>query len=222
MQKVSFDTFDPKRRRALTGGASVVLSSLLAKPVLGAVPYNCTVSGQLSGNTSSHGASQSCASLAKSPAYWISNKDAVPSVWPSGYVAGALPAAGACVPDVPDTLGTLFHGVSILGVTLDDAYRCQGGALVQSSTGGASMSLLQVLTLDALVGTQAAMLGSATVAVLFSAIISSPDFPLTPREIIVMFNAVYNNGTYAGTYEVKTGVYWSALDVTNYFKSLYS
>jgi len=62
------------RRKLVKGGlaSSVVLATLASKPVLGAVPYNCTISGQLSGNTSSHGVAP-CNSLGKSSAEWVAS-----------------------------------------------------------------------------------------------------------------------------------------------------
>ncbi|MGA7951802.1 MAG: hypothetical protein WCA45_16855 [Thiobacillaceae bacterium] len=49
--------FDPNRRRLTKAGlaAPAVLGILASKPVLGAVPYTCTISGQLSGNESPGG-----------------------------------------------------------------------------------------------------------------------------------------------------------------------
>lgn len=74
---------DESRRRLAKAGLAVpvVLASLASKRALASVPYNCTVSGQLSGNTSSHGSAVSCNSLGRSPAYWISNSGG----WPSAY-----------------------------------------------------------------------------------------------------------------------------------------
>ena len=61
------------RRRLLTkaGLASpVVLSSLISRPVLGDTPYSCTISGQMSGNTSFRPGQVRCAELGRSPGYW--------------------------------------------------------------------------------------------------------------------------------------------------------
>jgi hypothetical protein len=45
-----------QRRRLTKGGlaAPIVVGALLSRPVLGAAPHNCTISGQLSGNVSTH------------------------------------------------------------------------------------------------------------------------------------------------------------------------
>jgi len=68
----SLPQIDEQRRRLSKGGlaAPIVLGTLLSRPVLGAAPYNCTISGQLSGNTSSHGEPVPCNTLGKSPGYW--------------------------------------------------------------------------------------------------------------------------------------------------------
>lgn len=67
----SLPQIDEQRRRLSKGGlvAPIVLGTLLSRPVLGAAPYNCTISGKLSGNTSSHGQPVSCA-IGKSHGFW--------------------------------------------------------------------------------------------------------------------------------------------------------
>ena len=47
---------DQQRRRLAKGGlaAPVVIGTVLSRPVLGATPWTCTISGQLSGNMSGH------------------------------------------------------------------------------------------------------------------------------------------------------------------------
>lgn len=65
---------DPTRRRLTQAGlaAPVVLATLASKNALAATPYNCTVSGMLSGNTSSHGTPVPCNTLGVSPGCWKS------------------------------------------------------------------------------------------------------------------------------------------------------
>jgi len=66
------------RRRLAKGGlaAPIVLASLASKPVLaipsnpGPAPYTCTISGQLSGNTSSHDV-VSCNTLGQGQSEWL-------------------------------------------------------------------------------------------------------------------------------------------------------
>jgi len=208
------NTPDLSRRRLAAGGL-VVLSSLLAKPVLGAAPYMCTISGQLSGNTSSHGNEPPCTTLGLSPGYWKNH----PASWPSGYIAGKLPSKGSCTLGAP---GTLFRLTACNGQTLADAYRCKGGLLAHPAGpdfyNGTPMSLLQVLNLNGGASDPPyPALGRATVASLFNALRFGADYPLRPQEIIVMFNSVYQGGVY----EVKPGIFWNAETVKNYFESLY-
>ncbi len=68
------------RRRLAKGGlaAPIVLASLVSKPVLALpgnpapAPYTCTISGQLSGNTSSHEVA-SCNTLGQGQSEWLAN-----------------------------------------------------------------------------------------------------------------------------------------------------
>lgn len=207
---------DPSRRRLAAGGL-VVLSSLLAKPVLGAAPYLCTISGQLSGNTSSHGNEPPCTALGLSPGYWKNH----PASWPAGYVAGGTKTAADSFP-FGSPPPTLFRATSCNGQTLADAYRSKDGRLAHPvSTDfyyGEPMSLLQVLILNGGASDPPyPALGRATVASLFNALHFGASYPLLPQQIIVMFNSVYQGGVH----EVKPGVFWNAETVKNYFESLY-
>lgn len=58
---------DQARRKLTKAGLAVpaVLGTLASKPVLAAVPWRCTISGQVSGNMSGH-ESETCTSLGKS------------------------------------------------------------------------------------------------------------------------------------------------------------
>lgn len=62
---------DATRRRLSQASlvAPVVLATLASKSALGAAPYNCTISGKLSGNLSSHGKPVSC-KIGKSHGFW--------------------------------------------------------------------------------------------------------------------------------------------------------
>ena len=85
-----------QRRRFTKGGlaAPVVLATLASKPVLGAsFSYHCTVSGKLSGNTSSHGSDTCVVSGVKTADQW----KALPPVgnWPSQAINNAGTGARA-------------------------------------------------------------------------------------------------------------------------------
>ena len=71
---------DQQRRRLAKGGlaAPVVIGTLLSRPVLGATPWKCTVSGQLSGNVSGH-ETETCAALGKSHSTLTSEYASLPS-----------------------------------------------------------------------------------------------------------------------------------------------
>ena len=70
-----------QRRRLTKGGlaAPVVMGTLLSRPVLGAAPHHCTISGQVSGNMSTHDQSILCSNLGRSPSDLASTPDSLPS-----------------------------------------------------------------------------------------------------------------------------------------------
>jgi hypothetical protein len=61
-------------------------------------------------------------------------------------------------------------------------------------------------------------LGRAAVASLLNAYASAPDYPLTPAEVVAMFNAVYAGGTYP----INPTSSWTTAQVMTYFQSLYT
>jgi hypothetical protein len=72
---------DARRRFTKTGlGAGAVIATLASQPVLGAVPYNCTISGHASGNVSTHGPVGNC-QIGLSPGYWKNHT----SDWPAPF-----------------------------------------------------------------------------------------------------------------------------------------
>jgi len=60
-------------------------------------------------------------------------------------------------------------------------------------------------------------LGRAAVASLLNAYKFAPDYPLTPQQVVAMFNAVYMGGTY----QVNPTTSWDRGQVKAYFESLY-
>lgn len=77
---------DARRRFAKTGlGAGAVIATLVSQPVLGAVPYNCTISGHASGNVSTHGPDGNC-QIGLSPGYWKNHT----SNWPAPFTPSQL------------------------------------------------------------------------------------------------------------------------------------
>ena len=92
------------RRRFTRAGlsGSVVLGSLVSKPVLGAGPQ-CTVSGQASGNLSRADPGNDCA-VGFSPEFWLAQEE-----WPYPFVKGTLPD-DKCAYTGKKLEGTVFNG----------------------------------------------------------------------------------------------------------------
>lgn len=211
-----------RRHFARAGAAApVVLGSLLSKPALATQPYNCTVSGQLSGNMSVRPGKVDCKTLGKSPGYW-KNADN----WPAGTLKGNAPTS-TC--SFSGNKGTVFGGFISGGQTLIDAFRfksessncvCYGMRDAAFSSCSSKATLLQVLnTPGGLNDTMIYELGRATVATILNCLSVGPDYPITVAQAIKMFNAVAPLG---GKYQVNTSVSWDATQVVTYFKSLYS
>ena len=131
---------DPTRRRLTQAGlaAPVVLATLAGKNALAATPYNCTVSGMLSGNTSSHGTPVPCTSLGVSPGCWKS-----PHVCGSPtYAASRWPAP--YTPTTPLTTAFSSCPTDLNTKSMLDGLRARGGGNV-AFTRAAIASLLNSL-----------------------------------------------------------------------------
>lgn len=109
---------DSRRRFTKTGlGAGAVIATLASQPVLGAVPYNCTISGHVSGNVSSHGQPTSCA-IGYSHGYW---KNTEQHTWPLPFQPGQL------FKDAGGVSGSLSDVQATTGKTLLDVLDLGGG-----------------------------------------------------------------------------------------------
>lgn len=231
---------DEQRRRLSKVGlaAPVVLGTLLSRPVLGATYHNCTISGQMSGNVSTH-AQGTCSELGGSLAYWRNS-----NAWPS-YIKGTVtdPISGNVRGDGLDKIDMLnsseppgsgagyrFKDVINNGSQFVDVYRRR---LVDATTGkwvrlnpansnfdsAIPMTLHEVLYLGSNTDDSPYVgLGREAVVALLNALDDTkfPDYPLTPELVIDMFNACFSGG-----YEVASGVYWNATQVRDYFYSLH-
>lgn len=211
------------RRRFMRAGlsSSIVLGSLHSKPVLGAAPYHCTPSGQLSGNLSRTGAASECAK-GDSISTWL----VLPDWTAGGMKKGSLPDDQCNF--TARTRGTPFNGFTTSGVALKPAFfneqfndrrtpptkRCD---LVMASTLSTvdNASMLQVLssTGDRLYSE----LGRIVVVSLLNAYKFRPNYPVTPEIVIQMFNDTYDGGLY----EVNSTARWNQSDVKWYLKTLY-
>lgn len=134
-------------------------------------------------------------------------------------------------PGNPSLAGTLFKNVGQDGLSFADVYRRKfdythnkwvridpGSLDFDSAT---PMTALEVLYLGSgMTSAPFPGLGREAVAALLNSIDPQfrANFPLTAAQVIEMFNATVNDGSY----EVATGVYWRAVDVRDYFASLHS
>jgi hypothetical protein len=209
---------DASRRRFTRAGiaAPVVLGTLVSRPVLGAgVAYNCTVSGQLSGNVSSPG-NIVCSTIGSSLSFWLGSNS-----WPAAIVKGTLPN-GQCSFAAPGLLaGTYFNGYSTGTNTLANAFFAASSGGANPSCSVATNQTLQNATMyHVLASTDPGArfdLGRATVVSLLNAYSVGSSYPVTAATIVEMFNATY----LGGTYQVNSTVFWSEAQVIAYLKSLY-
>jgi hypothetical protein len=196
------DRPDPLRRRLARGGlaGTVVLSSLISRPVLGNfnnpnTPYDCTISGQLSGNTSPRaGDGVTCSSLGKSPSEW---RDL--ATWPI---------------DKATVEFNNYQGLS-------PSFIVDANGVVQFSTltVGTPAKLSQILASNDQ-GPEF-LFGRETIAALLNAIEggSHPTYgyPLTPAKVVTMYNAVFNG---VGTFQANASTPWNRTLVAQYFQGL--
>ena len=85
--------------------------------------------------------------------------------------------------------------------------------------GCAAATMLQVLaTSGAANETAAKSLGRATIASILNAVLHGQDYPLSVKQVIDMYRAVCNGGTY----NVNATTRWTAAQVQSYFASLYT
>jgi hypothetical protein len=200
--------------------------------VLGAAPHNCTISGQISGNVSTH-LQGDCSRLGVSPGFWKNR------AW-SDFVRGSVLGSGQGLkidpnnpapPGNPSLVGTLFRNVSQGGSSFADVYRRRFDSTHNkwvrvdpddlAFNSAIPMTALEVLNLgNGMTSPPFPGLGREAVAALLNAIdpLYSANFPLTPAQVIEMFNATVNGGSY----EVATGIHWYAVDMRDYFASLHS
>jgi hypothetical protein len=212
------ETVHASRRRFTRAGlsASVVLGSLASKPVLGAAPYHCTVSGQISGNMSPRpGSAQTCVT-GQSRSTWLTTM-----VWPSPIKRGSLPDV-TCAFAASDE-ATRFNGFAASGNSLTPTFYnkvVNSACMVQlDDTTVPSSTMLQVLNTDP--GTQSDPrfnLARAVVVSLLNSYESAPNYPVTAATIVAMFNATVNG---VGKYQVNATVQWDRAQVTGYLQSLY-
>jgi hypothetical protein len=214
------------RRRFTRAGlsGSVLLGSLASKPVLGAVPYHCTVSGQVSGNLSRPEEANECV-LGSNRATWLSA-----DAWPSPFIKGKLPEAdcsfNAQRRKQKNALGrgTQFNGyISSNNKTLSNAFYSVAGegvcnVVTDRSENPTHSTMLEVLSNENL--DEQSELGRVVVVSLLNAAQFQDTYPITDNRIVAMFNA-----TFGGGYFYPVGgdrVTWGRSRVIDYLSSLYT
>lgn len=210
-----------RRRLAKAGvGASVVLGTLLSRPVLGQAPHNCTISGQISGNVSSH-AQGVCSSLGSGPSFYSAQ---TPSAWPN-WVQDFSNDDGnprlfrrtpfSASPRFADAYRQRGVSGAPLGNTNDASVREVLDGYVRRPNGTQNTNWV----VEAKDGFRSDLaLGQEAIAAYMNAVASPSSFPLTGAEVVRMFNGVVVIGS---SYEVMPGVFWDADDVISYFRSLH-
>jgi hypothetical protein len=207
------------RRRFARAGLSstVVLGSLASKPVLGAAPYHCTVSGQASGTLSRQGAMDACR-IGDAIATWQGAPATDWSASAIGMVKGSTWNSGCNFAGSP----TMFNGfrVTVGGVALADTFwgnSGSGSCTMVTTTTTKPASMYQVLMTTGASGSEAE-LGQVVVVSLLNALKFQPNYGVTPTQVIEMFNAVRTGGP--GSYSV-AGRTWSRADVVGYLRLLF-
>jgi hypothetical protein len=207
LYSVSMDNQEPKKlpeeidksRRRLTIGAlvaPVVLSTFPGKNALAAAPYNCTISGNLSGNTSSHGAPVDCGTLGVSPGCWKSpHMVGPPTRWPAPYA--------------PTTLFT-------------QAFTAWPDGFTQLNYDPTTTTMLDALQTNGNTAGNVAFTRAA-VASLLNAVYFAPNYPLDVGQVQQLYNATVNGGSIllSDFFNVTGTTIWYMQDVMNYFQSLY-
>lgn len=214
-----------QRRRLTKGGlaAPVVIGTLLSRPVLGAAPHNCTISGQLSGNVSTH-VQGVCSTLGLSPATYAAMN---PTSWPNAAldfldnqnnpVLFRLAPKGQAVKFANAFQNKLTNGQN---TTYADSSVRDVLKGVPVNNGGNPINNAVLEVKSGFDTTNGVALGQEAIAAYMNAVHGTngyPNFPVSGPQVVAMFNAVIVSG---GRYD-PMGVNWGITDVTNYFKSLH-
>lgn len=207
------DRPDPERRKFTRAGlaAPAVLASLVSKPVLGTY-YICTISGRVSGNHSSHDHDiTKCRILGNSASGWNA-----PNTWPncSYFFANCTNYTSPYpFPNAP-------HPSSGLGQFVN--------AFIKNGNPMLTPTILEVLrgntsrppvTISPRAGMLATtLMGREAVAALLSALSPVwPNYPLTPQEVIAMFNEI----ALTGVFHTETGEVWTQNEAIAYLQILH-
>lgn len=221
----SHQPVNEQRRRLAKGGlaAPIVIGTLLSRPVLGAAPHKCTISGQLSGNVSTHGTAVLCSSLGHAPSAYANEGS---SFWPNAASdfldAQNKPLLFNLAPkSQPNKFADAFQRKETNGsnVTYEDAtvWDLLKGVPTNNNNGNPIPNA--VLEVKSGMNTTAGLeLGKEAIAAYMNAF-DQTKYPITQQDVLAMFNSVIVAG---GVYHYSSTVSWDASKVLAYFKSLHA
>ncbi|MCP5278715.1 MAG: hypothetical protein H6935_10200 [Thiobacillus sp.] len=224
-------TSDPKQqhsapinegRRKLTKAslaAPVVLGTLASRPVL-ADAWNCTISGQISGNISRPG-KVDCATLGQSPSYYAG---LAPTSWPGGTDFVQNDGDIRKFKNTPNTQSIKFAD-AFERFKINDANFTGNPTVLDVLRGDWDLSDnnkgLRVRQVGGFDTANGIVLGQEAIAAYMNAVDPTnghPTFPISGPQVVAMFNAVILSG---GRYD-PTGVNWDITAVISYFQSLHA
>lgn len=210
---------DPKRRQLTKAGlaAPAVLGTLASKKVLAEAPWNCTVSGQISGNISRPG-DVPCSSVGSGFSAYAANG----SNWPPTCRYYFSPTGNSCNFNSPLSFNQTPNDP--LTSRFSDVFRMPQG---QGSGNTRVATILEVYNnasgLTSINGNISIEFGREAILALLNAYknptSNTNGFPLSPAEVVMMFNAI------AATNSYNTGIPgaapWNGQTVLAYWKLLH-
>jgi hypothetical protein len=222
------------RRRLTKAGlaAPAVLGTLASRNVFGAAPHNCTRSGQVSGNASTH-EQGTCSELG--PNTLADLVDAWP--WPetTAYHSDFVNKSRLLL-----ALARNFGNTPFSSTQFANAYRAE--AVSDTVTSRPATVLEVMLGFIPTYGTDGTysvtpdgnfaltanrpgrapiLLGQEAIVAYVNAIEGAPGFPLHESEVVQMFNSIVTTGSYTVVSGSQTAA-WDSARVLEYFQSLHA
>lgn len=203
---------DLGRRRLAKGGLAVpvVLATLASKNALSAVPYQCMISGKISGNNSPNGpaTAESC-KLGKSGRTWLNELSDTPGTSGARKLADLYPPG--TFSDVYDFKPSSLRIIAANSdpatprATINQILRYGAGSPTPPNLGYGKKALVLYLNAEMLNGA----MGTA-----------HDFYPLTTTEAKDIFNAIVANTGYSGTTSLGPFT-WTNTELRSYIDLLY-
>lgn len=195
---------NPSRRRLAKAGAAaapVVLASLASKSAFAAVPYQLTISGQMSGNMSPRGTTTTTQTISAVPGN-----------------------SSASVLSLLQNDGTNFAAVGFSNLYFENGDNNTATALAASKIDNSwkKASLYNVLRLNSYSGNvlDPELAKMAVVLYKNAQTFGGDQYPLTTAQVTAMFNAAINGQPYTGSTSLGQFT-WTPSQVKTYFSKLY-